>query len=134
MPQSLWDLSSQLPNGFHDMHVERITIDFQARIATLEGEIWVTDDSLGAEHEPADWRHGIIVLEGLIHCFFDPPDPTYPYAAAKHAWVDMCDEEASLPQLKNLPEGAFAVRFFVNQWNSFIHVAATNALLRWSEE
>jgi hypothetical protein len=134
MPQTLQELYVQLPNGFHDMHVERITIDFERRLATLEGEIWVTDHSLAAEVEQRDWRHGTLTLEGLIHCFFDPPDPSYPYAEPEPAWlVDMCDEEESLPHLKNLPEGAFAARLFVNQWNSFIHVAASNAVLRWSD-
>jgi hypothetical protein len=134
MLQTLQELYSQLPNGFHDMHVERITLDFARRLVTLEGKIWVTDCSLGSEVEQEDWRHGILTLEGLLHCFFDPPDPNYPYAEAKPAWlVDMYDEEESLPHLKNLPEGAFAARFFVNQWNSFIHVAASNAVLRWTD-
>ena len=134
MPQTLWDLCSQLPNGLHDMHVDRITVDFARRLAILECDIWVTDHSLGSDIEQEEWRHGTLTLEGLLHCFFDPPDPSYPYATAEPAWfVDVVDEEASLPQLKNLPEGAFAARFFVNQWNSWIHVAATNAVLQWSD-
>jgi hypothetical protein len=32
-----------------------------------------------------------------------------------------------------LPEGSFAYWFFVNNWNSFIHVAAMDAQFEWKE-
>jgi hypothetical protein len=55
-----------------------------------------------------------------------------PYAEAGAAWlVDLCEADLTLPAARQLPAEAFAARFFVRQWNAFIHVAATHAELRW---
>jgi hypothetical protein len=134
---TLRELAEQLPNGFHDMYVERMALDFTRRIAAFDVEVWVGEMSAGPELREAT-RNGELILEGLLFCVFEPPDVRYPhskYAEAKPLWlVDLCDVDPALPLPRNLPPGAFVERFFVDQWNAFITVAATNAILRWRPE
>jgi hypothetical protein len=130
--RTLRDLEQQLPNGWHDLLAERLEVDFARRTATFDVSVWVGDLASGASPEREDRRDGKLTLEGLVYCVLDPPDPTYPYASAEPAWlVDFFDPDPKMPLLDHLPAGAFAGRFFVNQWNAFIHVAASNAVLSW---
>ena len=65
----------------------------------------------------------------------DPPALAYPYAKPEPAWVvDLDHADPELPLLRELPAEAFAARFYVNQWNGWIHVAALDASLTWSSD
>ena len=81
------------------------------------------------------YEKGELTIRDFIYCVIEPPDPTYPYAKVKtitigagSATEEPIKTETRLPQ--ELPEGAFAYWFFVNEWNSVIHIAAMNASLR----
>ena len=130
---TLLDIEGQLPNGFHDMYLERLSVDFERRMAVFDLELWIGELSSQNHGEREATRRGQLVLEGLQYCVLDPPDPASPYAEATAAWVvDICEPDPALTGPRPLPAGAFAARFFVNQWNAFIHVAATHARLRWA--
>ena len=126
------EIEANLPNGLHDMLVERLSIDFIARVATLDVSVWVGDltSSLHAEREAR--RRGKLALHGLQFCILEPPDPRYPFAKPDALWlVDLMDADPNVVGSIPLPPTAFSVRFFVNQWNSFIHVSALDASLAW---
>jgi hypothetical protein len=131
---TLSDIEAQLPNGFHDMYLEQLSVDFERRVAVFDLELWVGEVS-SKNHEAREaTRRGQLVLEGLQYCVLDPPDPASPYTEATAAWVvDICEPDPALTGPRPLPPDAFAARFIVNQWNAFIHVAATHAGLRWTD-
>jgi hypothetical protein len=129
---TLEEIDDSLPNGLHDMHVDRLSIDFAGRVASFEVEIWVGDLDSQSETEQEATRCADLTLAGLQYCVLDPPDPKYPFANPEPIWlVDLCEPDLVIPGDRPLPPGAFAARFFVNQWNSFIHVAALDARLTW---
>jgi len=83
-------------------------------------------------HKPAELH-----LSDVLYLVIDAPDSKHKYAEKKGLWVDAgrADEDSApappIP-LEQLPAGASAYWFFVNDWNSFIHVAAMDASLRWA--
>jgi hypothetical protein len=128
---TLWDIEAELPNGFHDSYLARLNIDFERRVATFDLELWVGDSSSNDHETREATRTGQLVLDGLQYCVLDPPEPGSPYAEGEPAWlVDISEPDPALTGPRPLPPGAFAARFYVNQWNAFIHVAAMHAELR----
>ena len=130
---TLEELADRLPNGLHDLLVDRLSIDFIDRVLTLEVSVWTGDlnEQLDAEREAR--RSARLRLHGLQYCVVDPPDPRYPYDKADALWlVDLLDADPVVVGALSLPAGCFSSRFFVNQWNSFIHVGACSATLEWT--
>ena len=130
---NLEEIADTLPNGLHDLLVERLSIDFMDRVLTLEVSVWTGDlnDQRDADREAR--RSARLRLHGLQFCVVDPPDPRYPYDKADALWlVDLLDADPVVVGKLSLPAGGFSSRFFVNQWNSFIHVGACSATLEWT--
>jgi hypothetical protein len=83
-------------------------------------------------------QQGELTIKDFIYCVIEPPDPTYPYAGASAITIGAGSSiekpiktGVALPQ--ELPEGAFAYWFFVNEWNSFLHIAGMDASIQMSE-
>lgn len=130
------ELVDTLPNGLHDAQVSSISIDYLKREANFTLDVWIGDSSSRIEGVREAYRSGKLRLSGLLYCAIEPPDANYPYAEAKKLWVDAGDMESAVitPSVKlpgPLPEGAFACWFVVQDWNSFIYIAATGASLEW---
>jgi hypothetical protein len=125
---TLEEIENTLPNGFHDARINKINLDYAKRVATFYLEIWVADSE---EETRENYRAAKLTLSGLLFCVIEAPDPKYPYHEEKALWVDAGSSklgDLSLTQLPEpLPSGAFTHWFFVNDWNAFIHVAATDA-------
>lgn len=126
------ELEATLPNGFHDVRVERLSIEFVDRIAIFDVSIWIDDTASSVASEQEARHRGKLTFHGLQFCVLDPPDPRYPFAKSDALWlVDLVDADPKVVGSIPLPQEAFSVRFFVNQWNSFVHVAALDASLVW---
>ncbi len=138
---TLREIEDQLPNGFHDAYLEAVTLDYVANTATMGVGLCVGDPDAATEEEREAYRKATLVLRGLVFFVIEPPypDPQYEYSEGGGLWLrsgdDASDESgptAARP-LRPLPEGAFAHWFYVDDWNSFIHVAAREAGLQWRE-
>ena len=138
LSKSLREIEEQLPNGFHEARLSTVVLDFSANTARMELELWVgsMDAPPGAEREA--YRKATLCLGGLIYFVIEPPDPDpryeytdYPVSLDAGKATDESDPHTQ-PRIR-LPEGAFAHWFHVNDWNSFIHVAAREATLEWGE-
>jgi len=134
---TLKDIEESLPNGLHDAQVRRVEIDYEERTAKFLLLLWTGDLSSDEEGIRERYEKGELIIRNFIYCVIEPPDPTYPYAKATtitigagSATEEPIITETRLPQ--ELPEGAFAYWFFVNEWNSFIHIAAMDASLKLS--
>ena len=131
---TLEEVAASLPNGFHDTHIKGISIDYVTGVATFDLQIWVADD---VEEDPEVYRDARLILSDLLFCVIEPPDPRYDYHEKKPLWVgdsshSFAPVSSSIQLPSPLPENAFSHWFFVNNWNSFIHVAAMDARLEFS--
>jgi hypothetical protein len=122
------EVEHSLPNGFHDAKIERISLDYPAGTLQIAMRILI-----GKPGEPDQDEYGPAELRvsGLYFCSIEPPDPTYPFKPnGKPLGVSGDDSEDELSGvvgvLGSLPRGISCYRFFVDQWNSFIHIAASD--------
>jgi hypothetical protein len=131
------ELDATLPNGFHDAEIYSIDIDYRLRCITLDINFWVGDLD-GPNRE--EYRRGVLKGAGLHFCSIDPPDPAYSFVP-QGSYVTVSGSSAK-PDASPAPEklwpafppGVSCYRFFVHNWNSFIHIAVRDAQLSWAED
>lgn len=135
---TLQEIENSLPNGLHDAQVRRVEIDYEKRFVKFSLLLWTGDLSSEEESVREAYQESELTIKNFIYCVIEPPDPTYPYAgasritiAAGSATEEPIKTEITLP--KELPEGAFAYWFFVNEWNSFLHIAGMDASIQLSK-
>jgi hypothetical protein len=136
---TLNELDEALPNGFHDAEIFSFELDYVAAVAKFRLNLLVgwSDDP---EPERQAYQEATLVVSGV--CFFsiDPPSPTYPFLPdGKPICVSgdpaKPDHLASLPGLAaKLPHDTWCYRFFVHDWNAFIHIAGREAVVTWVGE
>ncbi|CAN5517968.1 hypothetical protein BH20ACI3_BH20ACI3_09210 [soil metagenome] len=125
---TLEEIADTLPNGFHDAQINSISINYEKREVTIDLEIWVSDS---VEDDSEKYLAAELKLLHFLFCVIEAPDATYPYHEEKALWVDAFSDKSNNVSSTHLPgalpEGAFSYLFFVNDWNSFIRVAALDA-------
>ena len=125
------DLDSSLPNGFHDATLHSITARPEEGIVELGLEVSIGSIE-GTPEERDRYRPARLVLTGVTHFFIDPPGKGHePWAGV--SMIDLCDADPAVSQQLEAPTGSFAARFFVSDWNAFIHFAAMDATLVWTD-
>jgi hypothetical protein len=138
-PLTLDELDEALPNGFHDAQIFSFELDYVAAIAKFRMNLLVgwPDDP---EPERQAYQEATLVVSGLCFCSIDPPSPTYPFVPDGQP---ICvsgdpakpDNLPSFPGLAaKLPHGTWCYRFFVHDWNAFIHIAGREAVVTWIGE
>ena len=101
------ELADAFPNGLHDAEVESIRIDDVGRTATVRVYVWIGSlEDPGEEREP--YRRGTLEFRGLHYCAKDVPFTP--------------------------PAAAFTCRFWVNDWNGFVHPAAQEVSFDWTAD
>ena len=134
---SLRELSYDLPNGFHDSELESLTINYTSNSAELDLELWIGDLGAASEEEREARKRARLHLNDLVYFVIDPPSLGHQTPKAGTLWIhDEGDasEESDREELKpkaDLPPDAFAYWFFIDDWNSFMHIAAKGASLEW---
>ena len=126
---TLEEIDQTLPNGFHDSSIVGVRIDYVQRTAEIDMELCfsVPDDADQEKYRPAT-----LFISELIYFVIEPPGPPN----TLHAAPSLVDggssrlEQAAYRLPDPLPAGAFTYWFFVNNWNSFIHIAALTADLK----
>ena len=129
---TLEDLENTLPNGLHDAEVGKLSVDYVGRTLTLDLLVWVGDMNDPPERREA-YRTGRLELSGLKFLVVEPPDPGYPFQDSGPLTIYGCDMSQNLngALLKSLPQEAFVRSLWVDEWNSFMHVAAPRAEIVW---
>ena len=130
------ELDHELPNGFHDAKLHNLRIDYVGANMVLRTELDFGNPD-GPKRE--DYRVADLRVSGLYFCSVDPPDPNYryvPHGVALNVSGDPAQPD-TFPALEKLsltlPPGVSCFRFFVNEWNSFINIAARNVQVSWVE-
>jgi hypothetical protein len=136
---TLEDLDDKLPNGFHDASIFSFELDYKAGIARFHMSLlvgWPEDP----DPERQAYQDATLVVDGLCFCSIDPPCSTERFLPdGKGIWVSgdpaKSDNLPSLPDLAaRCPSGTWYYRFFVHDWNAFIHIAGRDANLTWVGE
>jgi hypothetical protein len=130
---TLEELENTLPNGLHDSEIGSIEIDYIQRSAAVKLSVFVGELNAPPESHEA-YREASLVISGLQYLTIEPPHENCPFAESKALWIDACDMSKNLNSnlLASLPKGSFVRSFFVNQWNSFVHLAGIAAELIWN--
>ena len=129
------ELDERFPNGFDDAEILSLALDYQNRTATLELNL------RGNSPDSPDrdvYTRAVLTLRGFYYFSVEPPDADHLfYLTHSKISVDGLPEDPSqfplFDHLKpTLKSDAFCCRFFVHDWNSFIHVAAKDAEFSWA--
>ncbi|MGI4788352.1 MAG: hypothetical protein ACRYFS_05825 [Janthinobacterium lividum] len=124
---------------FHDVQISRISVDYIKRQAEFEFTIpvgwWNSPNRRGLTEGELK---GTLLFTKLLYFVMEPPAANYPYEDS--IGIEITSEGPATPQSigqayisrlpQDLPPEAFLHYFFVNEWNAFIFVAATNAVFR----
>jgi hypothetical protein len=130
---TLLELEQSLPNGLHDAEIKTIEIDYVQRRLMMDLDVWVGDLAASKELREA-YQSGRLQISGLIFLIMEAPDTRYHFRKSTDLTIDGCDARERIEKdlLDSLPPEAFFRSFYVNDWNSFMHMAATNAEIFWT--
>jgi hypothetical protein len=121
------DLNSELPNGFHDAVL--VSIMANPEQGTLEFALELSVEETSAVRER--YRPAGLLLTGVTSVSIDPPGDGHTIWGSRRSMIDLCDADPAATPPLAAPPGGFAARFFVVDWNAFIHFAAMDASLTW---
>lgn len=136
---TLEDISRSMPNGFHDAELVRLEADFSGRKLQLTMNI---DVSAPGEHSDEHFRRAEVKLSGVCYWFLESPDHHYkPWlqdqTLAVNGYVTKSEpkilERFPAELLNATPATAFLYSFFIDDWNTFLHIAAESAECSWSD-
>lgn len=136
---TLQELDNLLPNGLHDAEVKSLKLDYVARTAEFDMDVWVGDLHSKDLDVREKYRPALLVLSGLQFCTIEPPDTKYPFADAEAVTIERGSMDGlklppTIPLPEGLPENSFTNWLFVQEWNAFIYVCAFDARLDWKDE
>jgi hypothetical protein len=134
---TLEELEQSLPNGFHDSLVEELSVNYNENSAFLKLNICLTAPGDSAE----TFRPAKLCLNELSFIAIDPPSPrdldSKPYRPSPGGLkIDgtVADEKIlpSFTQLRReIPDNVQIYSLYVNNWNSYVHIAVQEARLEW---
>jgi hypothetical protein len=129
------ELDQRFPNGFDNAEISSVTIDYQNRAAKLQLNL------RGNSPDSPDrdvYQRAVLEVSRFYYLSIDPPDAAHLAYREKKIQVDGLPEDPrKFPLIESvkptLPAGAFCCRFYVHDWNSFMHLAAEDAQFSWIE-
>lgn len=130
------ELDQRFPNGLYDSEIVSVNINYESRTAKLQ---------LNLRGNPPDspnrdeYQRALLRLNGFYYVVIEPPDAdhlSYPHRSIQvNGYPEDVSQFPLFGDLKpKLSGGAFCCRFYVHDWNSFIHIAATDAQFSWVED
>jgi len=128
---TLEELGAELPNGLHDARLWDFSSDELRAQANFVLDVWLGDLHAANTADRERRRRGRLELTGLTYLVVDGPDPRYPLSKGSPVQIDPCAADDDPERARQIPPGGFAGRFFVTEWNAFIHFAAVDAHLTW---
>jgi hypothetical protein len=127
------ELEAGLPNGLHDALLRTLSTDRGEGRAEFILDIWLGDLHSSVTAERERYRPARLELLGLAYLVLDDRDPRYAAVDGDLLRIDACAADDDPERSRLVPSGGFAGRFFVTEWNAFIHFAALDARLTWME-
>jgi len=123
------ELDALYPNGFSDAYVQKLTLDYQNR--NIEVQLSLRGNPPESPN-CGEYQRAILVLRDFYYFVIEPPDAEHLWYPERPIQVNGYPDDGNqfplLEHLKpHLSSDAFCCRFYVHDWNAFIHVAARNA-------
>ena len=135
MNLTLNTIEANLPNGFHDALIKRISVDYAERKIVISIAILTGVPDAATEQERESYADAILTVSDFLFCVIQPPDTQYAFKLDGPLSVDSgSGNPEGVAFLENIPPDAFVHWFFVNEWNSFIYIAAREAHLEMKAE
>jgi hypothetical protein len=137
----LGDAEQKLPNALHDAELLQFCVDYKTRTAKFEFNAWVGDLSSSDDAVKEKYQKATLLIRGLRFLILEKPDPGYTFQSgiptvggfsASGGEYKPAAEISKLIEL--LPDSAFYEATFVQEWNSFIHIAADDAEIKLKQE
>jgi len=125
------ELAADLPNGLHDSLLRTFSSNPNQRRAELVLDVWLGDLRSQATIDRERYRSARLELLGLSYFIVEDPDPRYLSPDRSQVRIDLCSADDDPVRSTQVPAGGFAGRFYVTDWNTFIHFAALEARLSW---
>ncbi|HTC64442.1 MAG TPA: hypothetical protein VK709_16500 [Candidatus Saccharimonadales bacterium] len=129
------ELDQRFPNGFVDAEIRNLSVDYRNRTVVLEMNLRGNPPDSAKRDE---YRRATLTARGFYYFSMEPPDPEHLHIQRPKITVDGFSEDSAnfhlIQHLKtDLHVDTFICRFFVHDWNSFIHIAAKDAEFLWTE-
>ena len=130
------ELDQRFPNGFDDAEIVAVRVNYANHTAILELNLRGNPPESPNSQE---YTRANLEARGLYYLSIEPPDDDHAFAVrqAKITVDGLVEDPRDFPLFERLrptlPEGAFCCRFYVHDWNSFIHIAAAEAHFSWVE-
>jgi len=130
------ELDALYPNGFADAYIDSLVINYKNRSAEVRLNLRRNPpDSPNAQ----EYQIAVLRLHGFYYFSIDQPDIErlwYPWRAIQiNGYSEDPKQFPLFEHLKTkLSLNAFCCRFYVHDWNSFIHIAAKDADFSWIAE
>jgi len=134
---TLQEISASLLNGFHDAHLDQLSVDYAASTIIMRFNL-----CLGLTSDDPELRtryaKGNMLLSGMQYCVVEKPEDNGHGLLPSHfhATLDGFETAAQPELVANLPglePGYFAHSFIVFGWNCYIHVAAQSASITFDD-
>jgi hypothetical protein len=122
------DIEHSLPNGFHDASILGFSLNCLERTVALRISVYLAKGQR---------RIGNLNASAVEMFFVEPPDCTVPFnldgkginVSGDAALIGL---DSSIECLfEKLPSGIDRYRFFLEDWNSFLYLAAHDAEFHW---
>jgi hypothetical protein len=127
------EIEADLPNGLHDALLRTFSSDPAERRAEFILDVWLGDLHSSAASRRECYRPARLELLGLAYLVLDASHSRYRATEASPVQIDACAADDNPERSRQVPREGFAGRFFVTEWNAFIHFAALDARLTWIE-
>ena len=131
------ELDLKYPNAFTDAELLAVSVDYRRSVVTLEMNLRSNPPE---SPERNVYSRAVLTAFGLYYFTVEAPDRHHLFGPERDrvtvdAFPEDPDRFAPFRQLEgHRTAGTFCCRLFVHDWNSFIHLAAQDAQLRWGED
>jgi hypothetical protein len=117
------DIAKSLPEGFHDSYFEKIEINYIEEHALILVDVWIGDMDMV---NPEVYRRGLLEIEGLVYFIIEQPIGKIGHRRGRLSTTGADKFERDNANINKC-------RFFINVYNSFIHIAGKSATFKWIE-
>jgi len=133
--KTLESIVASLPTGFEDCLIHAWHLEVASRLAYLDIAV-IVRRNWGGE---GDLRVGRLAATNVHLFFIEPPGARYPFLFQGTGMTASGDLELTglsehIEQvISRVPSNAEIIRFFLDDWNSFLYLAADAFTFTWLE-